>query len=239
MRYKGLFKKDKEKRNKAEQKRKEENTIDTLLLDTDVKLRMLYDRYKIILNKEIARARADKTKGIRNQDNYAKIGIAYYSMIMIKRAQERMNEMTSARALFHCMNEMNNALQAINSLNGRLGKINAKKTISDMKKMSDSSGGASIDLKKTLEGLGTLEETLPGADIRNTGTDALVSVELIERLISSDVADIDQRIRARDGISIAPDEILREFDPAGEEEVRLEKEEELDIEKLRDLLDSM
>lgn len=239
MKYKGLFRRDREKTDKKEEKRKEELGIDTLLLDTDAKLRVLYDRYKVILNKEIMYARAQQRKGIRNQDNYAKIGIAYYSMAMIRRAQERMNEMTSARALFNCMNEMNSALQAINSLNGRLGKLNAKKTISDMKKMSDSSGGASGDLKKTLEGLESLEKTLPGSESRNTGIDGLVSTELIERLISNGAADIDCCVSAQDGISVAPDDILRELDASEEAEEVPAEEEELDVEKLRELLDSM
>ena len=51
-----------------------------------MKLRVLYDKYKVILNRELIIAKANRRKNIKNQDNYSKI-IAYYSMLMVKRAQ--------------------------------------------------------------------------------------------------------------------------------------------------------
>ena len=38
--------------------------------------------------------------------------------------------MKSTRSLYNCMNELNQALQAINGLNSQLGKVSAKKTVS-------------------------------------------------------------------------------------------------------------
>ena len=94
MKFGALFKgKEKREEEKVEKAEKKERGIDDLLLETDMKLRVLYDNYKVILSRELIVAKANKRKNIKNQDNYAKIGIAYYSMLMVKRAQERMRDM--------------------------------------------------------------------------------------------------------------------------------------------------
>ena len=196
MKFGALFKgKEKKEEDKADKK---ERGIDDLILDTDTKLRVLYDKYKVILNRELIIAKANKRQNIKNQDNYSKIGIAYYSMLMVKRAQERIRDMKSTRSLYNCMNDLNQALQTLNGLNGQIGKVSAKKTVSSMRQMESASGGSSGDLKKTFNALTELNKQLPGQEAKNTGVDQLISVELIERLINGE--DVERCVREEQGL---------------------------------------
>ena len=242
MKFGALFKgKEKREEEKVEKAEKKERGIDDLLLETDMKLRVLYDNYKVILSRELIVAKANKRKNIKNQDNYAKIGIAYYSMLMVKRAQERMRDMKSTRSLYNCMNELNQALKAINGLSGELGRVSAKKTVSSMKKMESASGGSSGDLKKTFNSLNELNGTLPGQDAKNTGVAQLISVDLIERLINGE--DVERCVREEQGLS--------ENIPAGgfadvledlkdiPQNNNLQEEETFSADEIREMLDSM
>ena len=242
MKFGALFKgKEKKEEEKVEKAEKKERGIDELLLDTDMKLRVLYDKYKVILNRELIIAKANRRKNIKNQDNYSKICIAYYSMLMVKRAQERMRDMKSTRSLYNCMNELNQALQAINGLNGQLGKVSAKKTVSSMRKMESGSGSSSGDLKKTFNSLNGLNEQLPGQEAKNTGVDQLISVDLIERLISGE--DVERCVREEQGLQ---DDIPRggfadvmsELNDLPQSD-NVQEEERFSADEIREMLDQM
>ena len=236
--FKGKEKKEEEKIEKAEKK---ERGIDELLLDTDMKLRVLYDKYKVILNRELIIAKANRRKNIKNQDNYSKIGIAYYSMLRVTRAQERRRDMKSTRSHNNCMNELNQALQAINGLNSQLGKVSAKKTVSSMRKMESGSGSSSGDLKKTFNSLNGLNEQLPGQEAKNTGVDQLISVDLIERLISGE--DVERCVREEQGLQ---DDIPRggfadvmsELNDLPQSD-NVQEEERFSADEIREMLDQM
>ena len=242
MKFGALFKgKEKRAEEKVEKAEKKERGIDELLLDTDMKLRVLYDKYKVILNRELIIAKANQRKNIKNQDNYSKIGIAYYSMLMVKRAQERMRDMKSTRSLYNCMNELNQALQAINGLNGQLGKVSAKKTVSSMKKMESSSGSSSVDLKKTFNSLNGLNEQLPGQEAKNTGVDQLISVDLIERLISGE--DVERCVREEQGLNEALPaggfaDVLSDLNDLPQD-ADIQEEEHFSADEIREMLDQM
>ena len=63
MKFGALFKgKEKRAEEKVEKAEKKERGIDELLLDTDMKLRVLYDKYKVILNRELIIAKANQRK---------------------------------------------------------------------------------------------------------------------------------------------------------------------------------
>lgn len=239
MKFSGIFK---GKEGHKEDKREKERELDKLLQESDVKLRVLYSNYKVILQRELIVARGNKKKGIQNQDNYAKIGIAYYSMLLISRVQEKMEEMKSYRSLYNCINGLNEVLNTINTLDRKMGKVNAKKTVSSLKKMSGSSGGSSNDLKKAYDSLKTQEERMPGEEEKNTGVDALVSVEVIEKLISG--MDVEDCVRNGEGAEISPENIMDEFSNSDSLKAAanfvVDEEDDLsNLDKMRELLDSM
>lgn len=242
MKFSGIFKGKEEKK---KEKKDKELELDQTLRNTDIKLRMLYNNYKLILQRELIIARGARKKGILNQDNYTKIGISYYSMLLITRAQEKMEEMKTYRSLYTCINELNETLSALNSLEHKMGKINVKKTLSSVKKMADSSGGSSKNLKKAYESLQEQEERLPGEEAKNTGVDALVSVEVIEKLI--DGVDVETYVKAGEGIAVAPENIMEQLadtdDKINEASGLVsmeEKDDDLsDLDRMKELLDSM
>lgn len=242
MKFGALFKgKEKKEEEKVEKAEKKERGIDELLLDTDMKLRVLYDKYKVILNRELIIAKANRRKNIKNQDNYSKIGIAYYSMLMVKRGQERMRDMKSTRSLYNCMNELNQALQAINGLNSQLGKVSAKKTVSSMRKMESASDGSSEDLKKTFNSLSGLNEELPGQEAKNTGIDQLISVDLIERLISGE--DVERCVREEQGLQDNVPrggfvDVMSELNDLSQSD-NVQEKEKFSADEIREMLDQM
>ncbi|MDO5538805.1 MAG: hypothetical protein Q4F83_01855 [Eubacteriales bacterium] len=241
--FEGLLK-NREKKDPKQEKRKKAAAIDTAVLDADRKLRRLNDDYSLILQKELMIARANQRKGIKNQDNYSRIGIAYYSILLVKKAQERMQELSSTRALYNCMTEMGEALAAINGLSGKVGKMNPKKVMDGMKRMDGASGGVSADLIKTLGRLSTLEESLSGEDAKNTGVEGLVSVELIEKLINGE--DIEDCLEGRAGITTQPEDMMKLFGDANriinggsEEYIGPEENGPVDMDSLKELIDSL
>lgn len=237
MKFAGIFK---GREDKKEDKKEKEREIDNLLRSADIKLRVLYNNYKLILQRELLVARGDKKKGIRNQDTYAKIGITYYSMLLITKTQEKMDEMKSYRSLYNCINDLNEVLNTINSLDRKMGKVNVKKTVSSLKRMSESSGSSSKELKKAYASLKDQDERMPGEEERNTGVDSLVSVEVIERLINGE--DVEECVRNGEGMEVSPESIMSEiaYSHNVKEAEEPGKDNELsDLEKMKNLLDSM
>lgn len=236
--FKGKEKKEEEKIEKAEKK---ERGIDELLLDTDMKLRVLYDKYKVILNRELIIAKANRRKNIKNQDNYSKIGhcLLFHADGEKSPGADARHEVH--RSLYNCMNELNQALQAINGLNSQLGKVSAKKTVSSMRKMESGSGSSSGDLKKTFNSLNGLNEQLPGQEAKNTGVDQLISVDLIERLISGE--DVERCVREEQGLQ---DDIPRggfadvmsELNDLPQSD-NVQEEERFSADEIREMLDQM
>ena len=188
-------------------KKNKELDIERKLLDTDVKLRLLNDRYKLLLQKELLIARSNKSRGKKNSANYAKIGTAYYALNAVKGAQERLQNITSARELYSCMTDLSGVLGAINDLGGQTGKVDTKKLSRQIAKMGQSEGGATANMIKTLETLNGIDaESLLGLD--NFSVDSLVSQELIEKLINGD-QDLEEAVTDREGILESTDDLLK------------------------------
>ncbi len=193
-----------EEKRQQKQRAKEEQ-IDAAILDTDVKLRLLKDRYRLLLEKELRIARANKGKGKKNSANYSRIGVAYYSLHVVNAAQERLQELSSSRELYRCMNGMSAALATINGLNGRIGRLDPRKIVKGMKQMTAAGNGASGDLLKTLSVLSGLET----ASEDRVSLDALVSADVIEKLINGE--DVDSCVDGGEGLLTQADELLDLF----------------------------
>lgn len=175
MKYKPLFGKRKPKEKKK--------SMDMEILELDVKLRRLKDKYEVLLQRELLVARDNKKNGIRNSANYSKIGIVYYSLNIVEEAQKRLRDISSSRELYVSMNEMSEALSTLNELSGHTGKLRPDKLISMWEKIKAKDTGAGKDLLNTLQALSE-------AELRNekdsVPMDFLVSKDIIEKLINGE-----------------------------------------------------
>ncbi|MCD8361695.1 MAG: hypothetical protein LUC98_01830 [Lachnospiraceae bacterium] len=175
------------------------------MLETRTRLLKLKDKYRVILQRELLIARANKTKGIKNSANYSRIGVAYYSLNIVDSALARLQELSTNEELYESMNEMSALLGTINGMSGRVGKIDPKGVLGGLKKMSGSSSGAGKDLINTLS-------ALSGTDVsREDGVDVgtLVSADMIERLINGE--SVEACLNAREGIVQDTDELMTAF----------------------------
>lgn len=182
--------------------KEEEKDIDYVMADTRKRLILLKQRYKVNLQKELLIARDNKEKNIRNSGNYSRIGIAYYSLNIVNAAQQRLDELMSTRELQNAMNEMGLLLGLINGMPKKVGKMDSKKVADAMKRMSGASSGAGKDLVKALA-------DLSGAGLERKDTtpvEALVSVEVIERLINGD--NVEHLIQSGTGLVQGTDDAM-------------------------------
>lgn len=190
-------------RKKAAQAKKE-LAIDRAVLDTNVRLDNLKDRYKVMLNRQLMTARYNQKQGIpASSDNYSKIGVAYYSLSIIDTAKKRMQSISSSRELYNCMNELNATLGAVNGLNGKIGNLDTKGVVKELGRMNTGSGGASADLVKALSILSGLET---GGVTDVVPIDSLVSRDVIEGLINGE--DVNTYLNRNAGIETMPENVM-------------------------------
>ena len=185
-------------------KAKKELAIDRAVLDTNVSLDNLKDRYKVMLNRQLMTARYNQKQGIpASSDNYSKIGVAYYSLNIIDTAKKRMQSISSSRELYNCMNELNATLGAVNGLNGKIGNLDTRGVVKELGRMNTGSGGASADLVKALSILSGLET---GGVQDVVPIDSLVSREVIEGLINGE--DLNTYLQRSAGLETMPENVM-------------------------------
>lgn len=220
---------------RKEKAKVEKKDIDQVLFEAGKELIKLKERYSITLQRELAIARRNKEKGIKNSANYSKIGIAYYSLNIVQSAQEKVRDLTSSRELYNCMNQMTSVLGMINGITGKIGKLNPADLIKGIGTMNSDSSGAGKDLLKTLA-------ALSGASLEskdNVSIDSLVSVDVIERLIAG--ADPENCVKASEGIVTNTGEVMDviskvlETEPVKTEETATE----LTMEDINELLSKL
>ena len=194
---------------------KETEDIDVLILRTGTQLNELEKKFTLILNKELAKARYNKERGVKNSANYSRIGIAYYSLNAIKSVQERMNEVASSRDLYTTVNSLGRTIGTINGLNNNIGHMDIKGVMSNLKKMTGQSGGASKELVSALE-------KLSGVDTKITDTvpiETLVSADVIERLINSG-DELSEMVESHEGLNQNTDDVMNLINKALEDTTR-------------------
>ena len=110
-----------------------------------------------------------------------------------------------------------------------------------MRKMESGSGSSSGDLKKTFNSLNGLNEELPGQEAKNTGVDQLISVDLIERLISGE--DVERCVREEQGLNEALPaggfaDVLADLNDLPQD-ADIQEEEHFSADEIREMLDQM
>lgn len=185
--------------------KKEKPSMDKVIMDTDVKLRMLKDKYSTMLSRELRTARYNKSHGKTDSKNYSKIGIAYYSLNIVDKAQTRLQDIYDNRELCKSMGEMSAALGAINGLSVKVGDIDVQDMMKKLKKMDAAAGETD---KRLVNALGALS----GSDKGGSGglpIESLVDRDIIEKLING--ASVEECVNAGEGVNQDVEDLFQAF----------------------------
>ena len=114
---------------------KKEESLRSVILDTDQELRRLRRKYEMLLERELQIARVNKSRRRKSKSNYAKIATAYYSLYMINETQWRLQDIAVNNEFNQAMNDLDKAFRAVNKLEGRIGDVAVEKIVKDLNKM--------------------------------------------------------------------------------------------------------
>lgn len=121
-----------------------QKTRDQIILDLDVKLRLLENSYKVIIERELRALRESRSYNKDNPRAVNKIKNAYYSLGILRQARDELRDIQSAAELAQTMNEMGNALKALNRLSGKSETVNVSlinRGIAKMNRNADKKDG--------------------------------------------------------------------------------------------------
>lgn len=152
---------------------------------------------------ELEQARIEEKEGKKNPRRRAKMGVAYYSNQIIQAAKIRIEEQREDFELKKTMTDMQEALTAINQLNGDIGTWDMRRIKKEAAKMEASSGGAGKSLMKTLK----MFRNMDMVQDDRTPLQNIMDVEDIEKWIQ-DPDYAAKCWKSGDSVSISPDEIL-------------------------------
>lgn len=180
--------------------RGQKEDISKKLFEDNKQLSLLKDKYSVILEQELIKARVNKRKNIKNAENYSRIAMAYYCLNILERAEERLKGIMTDRELNSCMKGMTELLFSISGFKSEV--FDSKKLGKAVSMMQGDLGEENKSMTKTLSFLSKLN-TEPQQGVFQD----LVSIETIEKLISGEL-DVNSSVQGQEGVTIDPNEIL-------------------------------
>ena len=182
----GLTKKIQDEQAYLDEERRKQAEISKLLTDVRITLKAKEKKYQEMFEDQLQTARKNAKSGFKDGNNYARIGIAYYSKQVINAAQYRLKDMTSDFEIRSSLDELASALRMINELPKVVGTVDTKGVNKAARKMDKLGGTAGGDLKEALQKLSEMK--FDETDHELTGD--FVSRNEIERWINDeDYAD--------------------------------------------------
>ena len=181
--------------------KKEKKDVDQQIMEAGVRLRGLERRYRTLIEMEVRKIRADRKKKKDNPRAVSKLKNAYYSLSVVKTAQERLADISSTRELYSAMNEMSSVLKLMNQMYGKTEKVNSNALNRNIGKMNSS----------TAKDKGGMEKFF------NASIDDLVDDNVVNSLVQGD-ATLDHCLEGDEGILQETEDILpmtEEFLKAG------------------------
>lgn len=191
------------KKEEKKQRRMEEDNIRDDIFDTEELLLRSEKQFQTMFWSELEQARIEEKEGKKNPRRRAKMGVAYYSNQIIQAAKIRIEEQREDFELKKTMTDMQEALTAINQLNGDIGTWDIRRIKKEAAKMDASSGGAGKSLLKTLK----MFRNMDMVQDDRTPLQNIMDVEDIEKWIQ-DPDYAAKCWKSGDSVSISPDEIL-------------------------------
>ena len=189
--------------------KKAKKSREEVILELDVQLRRLEENYNVIIMREMRALKSSKKYNKENPRAVSKIKNAYYGLGVVKQAQENLREVRTSHELCQTMNEMGDALKALNRLAGVSERVNSGMINRQINKMYG------------------------GADRRDGGMDNmfkasihdLVGDDIVERLLSGEKVEA---CLAGDGgdfmnMPFSPD-VMQELSAMGFENASLENQ---------------
>ncbi len=171
---------------KAEKTKKD---INHQLIEANVRLQAVKKKYKIMIERDLKQIKYSKMHKQENPKAVQHLKNCYYSLGVVYKAEDRLQDIISEQELCQSINEMGNILKLINGLNGKTEKVKVRKVRKGMGKMdrNDEKDGQNL-------------EAIFGSSI-----DDLVDDSIVDQLIKG--ASVDACLEAEDGIIYGPDEI--------------------------------
>lgn len=218
-----------------EKKSSTKKSVDDIIFEAQVELGMLKNKYKATLQKELSVARVNKRKNIKSTKNYSKIGVAYYSLLVIDGAEKRLNDISTTRDLSVCMNSLANVLSTVNELGNKIEKPQTKRMINEAEKLGKGSEGEEKELAKML---GSMKNMTVGSSKDNLEINSLVSVDIIERLINGDSV---KNVFEESEEATMPIDKVFDFanDDVNSDESIVSDDIDLDLSALKDIFDKL
>lgn len=178
--------------------------VDQMIRETRQQLFILEDRYRTILTRELMYGRENARKGKKDAGNYSRIGIAYYTLNIVKAAQDRVMGIESTRDLTTAIEATTNAVGMINTLSQRAGGLDVSNLIKKVKKnLKGGSSGGGSDLQNAFTALSGLDL----ADTSSMPISSMVSNEIIDQLISG-TRKVDDCLREEAGFAFSSNDIM-------------------------------
>lgn len=115
--------------------KKEKQDVDYQIMEAGVRIRGLQRKYRVIIERELRALRYSRERKRENPKAMANLKNAYYSLSVINRAHERLQEISSLQELCKAMNEMGAVLKLMNTISGRTEKVNTRALNAGMKGM--------------------------------------------------------------------------------------------------------
>ena len=179
-------------------------SIDEMIRETRQQLFELERKYRIILERELMYGRDNARKGKKDAGNYSRIGIAYYTLNIVKAAQDRIMGIESTRDLITAIDSTTNAIGMINTLDRKKGTLDVKDLIKKVtKNLKDNAGGDD-------GGLSTAFQRLSGLNLEEANSvpvSSMVSNEVIDQLISG-TRKVEECVREEAGFTFSSNDIM-------------------------------
>ncbi len=185
---------EKEKKQQREALAKERN-FDEQVFEIGVKLRELKTRYKVIIERKLRMIRHNREINKVDKDAEEGLKTAYYSLIMVERAQEKLVQIADDRELCKAMNDMSSVFKMMNGLSKPSQKINDIILKMRIERME----GKSVNNSERIEE----QEKMMKDSLKPV--DKIVSDEIIEKLING--TSLQDCLDYQEGVKISPETV--------------------------------
>lgn len=147
---------------------------DRQIFDTRIRIRTLIQKVSGNLKAELAVARELKKTGRKNSENYSRIGINYYLLQVLQKADDRLTSIESTNDLNVMMGSLGSVISSVNSLGKTQRKTNTSPVfagIERLNKTKEKEKGSLQNILRELEKISSpSSETddlfdLPGLDV--------------------------------------------------------------------------
>ncbi len=105
------------------------------ILQTQVELRRLHDRFEYMLERELREAKKQRTGGVSRPSNYDRIKVIYHLLQVTDNAYHEARSISDTDQLSRVTNDLSAALGKLNALSGQTQQVDAGKMGREVRKL--------------------------------------------------------------------------------------------------------